>query len=224
MVGRVQQANLALKCAPVPVVAAPAGKPWALVRTGAACARIEAPAELYLGFADSAAGLIPAGGATKELLLRLGDARRAFELIFASSISASADHARELGLIRETDCTTMNPERQLAGAKAAALALVRGFRPARPREDIRVGGEGLFASIKLSAWLAFEAGRISNHDLAIAEKLAYVLCGGRLSAPQTVTENYLLELEREAFLSLCGSLQTQDRIEHLLKIGKPLRN
>jgi 3-hydroxyacyl-CoA dehydrogenase len=127
-------------------------------------------------------------------------------------------------LLSAADGVTMNPERLIADAKAAALALAPGYSAPVPRADIAVGGETAFAAMKLAAWTAREAGYISDHDLRIAEKLAYVLSGGRLTGEQTVSEEYLLELEREAFLSLCGEAKTQERFEHMLRTGKPLRN
>ncbi len=226
IVERMQQANMAMKYAPeaggggsvFERPSAPAAR-WRCT-----AARVQASAELYLGFAEAAAGLIPAGGGRKRLLLRLGGARRAFELIGAARLSTSAVNARELGLLRDADGISMNPERLIGDAKALALALARSYRQTRPAVDIPAGGEALFAALKLSAWLERQAGRISDHDFAVAEKLAHVLCGGRLPGSQTVSEQYLLDLEREAFLSLCGSPKTQERLEHLLKTGKPLRN
>ena len=118
----------------------------------------------------------------------------------------------------------MNPERLVADAKAAALALVAGYAPGAPRQDIPVEGEPAFASLKMGILLAREGGFISDYDVVVGEKLAYVLTGGRLTGSQTVSEQYLLDLEREAFLSLCGQPKTQERIAYMLMNGKPLRN
>lgn len=224
-VNRFQQANLALKYAPVPVVAAPFGRTLGGgAEVALHAARIQASAELYMGLVEVGAGLIPAGGGCKELLLRTGNPLAAFELIGYAKVSGSAADARKLQLLAAGDGITMNPERLIADAKAQALALANSYQPARPRTGIRVGGETAFATMKLGAWMARQGGYISDYDLVIAEKLAHVLSGGRLTGEQTVSEQYLLDLEREAFLSLCGNRQTLERMQHLLKTGKPLRN
>jgi len=220
-----QQMNLALQRAPKPVVSAPFGY---TLGGGAEVVlhttRAQASAETYMGLVEVGVGLIPAGGGTKQMLVNLRDPERAFELIGQAKVSSSAADARRLGLLRECDGVTMNPERLIGDAKALALALAPNHVPARPREDIEVGGDGVYAALKIKAWLAHQAGQISEHDLVIADKLAYVLSGGRLSGRQKVSEQYLLDLEREAFLSLCGMEKTRERIRHMLKTGKPLRN
>lgn len=224
-VRRFQQANMAVKYAPRPVVAAPFG-----LALGGGCevalhaARIQASAELYMGLVETGVGLIPAAGGCKEMLMRLGDPRRAMELIGLAKVSASAADAGQLGFLRPADCVSMNPERLIADAKAAALALAPTWAPGVPRGDIRVSGDAGYALLEIGAWLAHQGHYISEHDLHIAGKLAYVLSGGRLTGEQVVSEQYLLDLEREAFLSLCGHPKTQDRIQHMLKTGKPLRN
>ncbi len=224
-VRRYQQANMAMKYAAKPVVAAPFA-----MALGGGCeialhaARVQASAELYMGLVEVGVGLIPAAGGSKEMLIRLGDPKRAMELIGFAKVSTSAEHARQLGLLRPTDCISMNPERLVADAKALALGLAPTYAPGEPRTDIRVTGEAGYALLKIGAWLAHEAHQISDYDLEIAEKLAYVLSGGRLTSGETVSEQYLLDLEREAFLSLCGREKTQQRIQHMLKTGKPLRN
>jgi len=168
-------------------------------------------------------GLIPAGGGSKEMLLRLG-AKAAFDLIGYAKVSSSAAHARELGFLREQDAVSMNPERLIADAKAAALALVPAWAPGEPRQDIPVQGEAGYALLKMGLILAHEGGYISEYDKMVGDKLAYVLSGGKLTGSQRVSEEYLLDLERDAFLSLCGNAKTQERIEHMLKTGKALRN
>jgi len=224
-VRRFQQANMALKYAPVPVVAAPFG-----MALGGGCevvlhaARAQASAETYMGLVEIGVGVIPAGGGCKEMLLRLGNAKAAFELIGYARMSGSAAHARELGLLRAEDGISMNPERLVADAKSAALALTANYVPGMPRQDIAVEGEAGFAALKLSLYLAREGGYISEYDAVVGEKLAQVLSGGRPAGPQTVSEQYLLDLEREAFLSLCGQRKTQERMEYMLRHGKPLRN
>jgi 3-hydroxyacyl-CoA dehydrogenase len=223
--GRFQQANMAIKYAPRPVVAAPFG-----MTLGGGCeivlhaARAQASAESYMGLVEVGVGVIPAGGGCKELLLRLGDAKAAFEVIGYSKISTSAANARELGLLRSQDGISMNPERLLADAKAAALAIAPTYAPGAPLHDIAVEGDAGYALLKLGIYMAREGNYITGYDTVVGEKLAWVLSGGRLTGRQTVSEQYLLDLEREAFLSLLGNAQTRQRIQHMLKTGKPLRN
>ena len=224
-VRRFQQDNLALKYAPFPVVAAPFG-----MTLGGGCevvlhaTRVQASAETYMGLVETGVGLIPAGGGCKEMLLRLGNAKAAFELIGYARTSGSAAHAREMGLLRPQDGISMNPERLVADAKSAALALASSYAPGVPRQDIPVEGDPGYADLKIGVYLAREGGFISDYDAAIGDKLAYVLSGGRSAGPRTVSEHELLDLEREAFLSLCGHPKTQERIQSTLKTGKPLRN
>jgi len=224
-VRRFQQANMALKYAPVPVVAAPFG-----MALGGGCevvlhaARVQASAETYMGLVEVGVGLIPAGGGCKEMLLRLGSAKAAFDLIGYAKMSGSAAHARELGLLRAQDGVSMNAERLVADAKAAALAMRPSYAPGVPRQDIAVEGDAGYALLKMGLYLAHEGGYISDYDMVVGEKLAHVLSGGRLAGARTVTEQQLLDLEREAFLSLCGQTKTHERIQYTLKNGKPLRN
>jgi 3-hydroxyacyl-CoA dehydrogenase len=222
---RFQEANMMLKYAPVPVVAAPFG-----MALGGGCevvlhaGRVQASSETYMGLVETGVGLIPAGGGCKEMLIRLGNAKAAFELIAYARMSGSAAQARELGLLRAEDGISMNAERLVADAKAAALALCATYAPGVPRQDIAVEGDAGYALLKMGLYLAHEGGYISDYDMAVSEKLAYVLSGGRGVGPRTVSEQLLLDLEREAFLSLCGQKKTQERIEYTLKNGKPLRN
>jgi 3-hydroxyacyl-CoA dehydrogenase len=223
-VRRFQKANMALKYAPCPVVAAP----FARTLGGGAevvlhSTRAQASAELYIGLVEVGVGLIPAGGGCKELLVRLQDARQAFELIGYAKVSTSAAEGRQMGFLRAGDCITMNPERLVGDAKALALSLARGYAPPAPA-PIPVSGEDAFALMKLGAWSALQGGFITEYDMVIAGKLAHVLSGGRLTGEQMVSEQYLLDLEREAFLSLCGNAKTGQRIQHMLSTGKPLRN
>ena len=217
--------SMAMKYAPRPVVAAPFG-----MTLGGGCEmvlaarHVQASAETYMGLVETGVGLIPAGGGCKEMLLRLGDAKRAFELIGYAKMSTSGAHARELGLLRASDGISMNPERLLADAKAAVLALAPLYTPGAPRQDIAVEGEAGYALLKMGLYLAHEGGYISEYDTVVGEKLAYVLTGGRPVGQPTVSERFLLDLEREAFLSLCGQAPTQERMEYTLKSGKPLRN
>ncbi len=224
-VRRFQAAGMAMKYASRPVVAAVFG-----MALGGGCEvvlharRAQASAETYMGLVETGVGLIPAGGGCKEMLLRLGSAKRAFDLIAFGKVSDSAPHARELGFLRESDGISMNRERLTADAKAAALATVAGWAPGTPRQDIAVEGAPGYAALKMGVTLAAEAGYITEYDTVIGETLAYILSGGKLTGPQKVSEQYLLDLEREAFLSLCGNPQTQERMQYMLKNGKPLRN
>ena len=224
-VHRFQQVNMALKYAVKPVVAAPFSR-----TLGGGCeislhaARCQAAAETYIGLVEVGVGLIPGGGGCKELLLRLKDPRRVFELIGYAKVSSSADDAKKLGLLNRTDRITMNGERLIADAKDLALSLAKDYTPGAPRTDIPVAGENGFAMLKMGAWTARQGGYISDYDVVVAEKLGNILCGGRLTGSQSVSEQYLLDLEREAFLSLCGNPQTQERMQYMLKTGKPLRN
>jgi len=181
---------------------------------------------------------VPAGGGSKEMLLRAmdglppgGDALTAvhelFKTLSFATVSGSAEEARRLGFLRASDGITMNPDRLLGDAKETAVKIARGgYRPAHsgPRSDVRVLGEGGLAELKIGIHQTRRGGFISEHDALVAGKLAQVLCGGKLTGAAMVSEQYLLDLEREAFLSLCAEEKTRARIEHLLKTGKPLRN
>ena len=220
-----QQMNMALKYAPKPVVAAPFG-----LALGGGCelplhsTRIQASAELYMGLVEVGVGLIPAGGGCKEMLLRSHDIKKIFEQIGFAKVSGSAVEARQFRFLRDGDGVSMNPERLIDDAKQLALSLVPDHAPGAPRTDITVSGNEGFALMKMGVWMAQQGGYISAYDAVIGEKLAYVLSGGRLTGKPQVSEQYLLDLEREAFLSLCGHKETQQRIQHMLKTGKPLRN
>ncbi len=222
---RFQQVNMALKYAAKPVVSAPFSR-----SLGGGCEivlhsrRAQASAETYIGLVEVGVGVIPGGGGCKELLLRLKDPRKVFELIGYAKVSSSAEDAKKLGLLDRNDCISMNPERLIGDAKALALSIAPGYAPGFPRTDIKVAGESGYALLKLGVWSARQGHFISDHDVIIAEKLGNVLTGGRLTGEQMVSEQYLLDLEREAFLSLCGMPKTQERIQYMLKTGKPLRN
>ena len=237
MVRTFQSAVTGLRSAAVPVVVAPAG-----LTLGGGCEivlhgdQVQAAAETYMGQVEVGVGLIPAGGGTKELLARAMDRLQAgasdplplvqhvFELIGFAKVSTSAADARRLGLLRDTDGVTMNRERLLADAKARALALARGGYHPPPQRPIPVGGDGVRAALELGVHLARRGGWISDHDALIGRKLAYILAGGAVPHATAVSEQYLLDLEREAFLSLCGEARTQQRMAHTLKTGKTLRN
>jgi 3-hydroxyacyl-CoA dehydrogenase len=237
MVRAFQAATLGLRYSAVPVVVAPAG-----LALGGGCEiaihgdRIQAAAETYIGLVEAGVGLIPAGAGTKEMTLRAAEAtpaggdllpavQRAFETIGFAKVSTSAPHARQLGYLRPSDTISMNRDRLLADAKAHALQRVAdGYQPPVAPTAIRVGGDAVLAPLKLGIHLAWRAGRISDHDALIGRKLATIMAGGTLPHPTTVSEQHLLDLEREAFLSLLGERRTQERIHHTLKTGKPLRN
>ena len=187
-----------------------------------------------MGLVEVGVGLIPAGGGTKEMLARAMDdlprgadplphIQRVFETLGFGKVSTSAADARRLGYLRDADSWSMNRERLIADAKALALQRTSEYVKPQPRNAIPVGGEGLLAALKLGVHLAWRAGRLSDHDALIGRKLAGILAGG-LPHAGTVTEAQLLDLEREAFLSLCGERKTLERIAHTLKTGKTLRN
>lgn len=238
MIRAFQGATMALRYSPVPVVAAPAG----LSLGGGTeiplhCDRIQAAAETYMGLVEVGVGLIPGGGGTKEMLVRamaqlptpqsdpLPYVSKAFETVALAKVSASGLDALRLGYLAPTDAFTMNRERLMADAKAKALERVReGYHVPAPRTAIPVGGESVTAALNLGVHLMWRAGRASDHDKLIGQKLAHIFGGGIVPHPTTVSEQYLLDLEREAFMSLLGERKTLERIQHTLKTGKPLRN
>jgi 3-hydroxyacyl-CoA dehydrogenase len=247
-----QQMTLAIKYCPRPVIAAPFGMTFG----GGAeiclhAARRQPHAETYIGLVEAGVGLIPAGGGTKEMLLRAIDAaaalapldprdppsrfaqsaemgaalRRVFETIALAKVSTSAAEARSLGLLFPADRITLNRERLLLDAKAQAAALAEaGYSAPQPRSRIPAPGVAALAALETGAFLMGEAGFASEHDQKVARWAAYILAGGRVTPGTLVSEQYLLDLEREAFLSLCGERKTQERIAFTLKTGKPLRN
>ena len=199
------------------------------------CNRVQAAAESYMGLVEVGAGLIPAAGGCTQLLRRYTEGlgmndnlipptRAVFEKIGLAKVSSSAAEAREWRFLRPVDAVTMNRDRLIADAKQAVLNLAAaGYEPSLQGE-VLVGGSSVFAALQLDLYLAHEAGYISDYDRHVGRKLAHVLSGGPLSQASLVSEDYLLGLEREAFLSLCGEQKTQQRMEHILKTGKPLRN
>jgi 3-hydroxyacyl-CoA dehydrogenase len=247
-----QQMTAAIKFSPRPVVVAPFG----LTLGGGAeiclhAARRQPHAETYIGLVEAGVGLIPAGGGTKEMLLRAVDSaaalappdprdppsrfaqsaemgtalRRIFENIAVAKVSTSAAEARALGLLAPADRITLNRERLLLDAKAQAATLAAaGYAAPQPRTAIPAPGASALAALETGAFLMGEAGYASEHDQKVARWIAYILAGGRVTAGSAVSEQYLLDLEREAFLSLCGERKTQERISFTLKTGKPLRN
>jgi 3-hydroxyacyl-CoA dehydrogenase len=241
-----QNANLAIKYAPKPVVVAPQG-----MALGGGCevalhgARIQAAAESYMGLVEAGVGLIPGGGGSKEMLIRANEhaagredldlfhaLKPVFEALAMAKVGTSAEECRDLGFLRRDDGVSMNRDRLVADAKEVALSLVRnGYNPPAANwqegaqtTQIKVLGEQFLAGAKLAIHMLLRGGYASEHDAHVARKLANILAGGALSAPQLVSEQYVLDLEREAFVSLCGEKKTQARIAHTLKTGKPLRN
>ena len=247
-----QQMTAAIKFCPRPVVAAPFG----LTLGGGAeiclhADRRQPHAELYMGLVEAGVGLIPAGGGTKEMLLRAVDQatamappdpkdppsrfaqsaematalKRVFELIALAKVSTSAAEARPMSMLATADRITMNRERQLLDAKAQAAALAgAGYIAPQQRAQIPAPGSAALATLETGVFLMGEAGYASEHDQKVARWAAYILAGGRVTAGSLVSEQYLLDLELEAFLSLCGERKTQERIGFTLKTGKPLRN
>ncbi|MED4731524.1 3-hydroxyacyl-CoA dehydrogenase/enoyl-CoA hydratase family protein [Aneurinibacillus migulanus] len=239
LVHRFQQASLALKYAKKPVVSAPFG--MTLGGGAEVClptAKIQAAAETYMGLVEVGVGVIPGGGGTKEVLWRATkpvDAvdskadlqafvNKAFESIAMAKVSTSAEEARELGFLRRGDAVSMNRDHLLYDAKQSVLGLdMAGYEPPQ-QEKIRVVGADGKAVLNLGIYTMRQGGYISDHDVIIAQKLAHVLAGGDVNPNTYVTEQYLLDLEREAFLSLCGEPKSQERMHHMLTKGKPLRN
>ncbi|MFH1350048.1 MAG: enoyl-CoA hydratase/isomerase family protein, partial [Pseudomonadota bacterium] len=241
-----QDSLMKLKYMDKPVVAAPAGMTLAGgCEVCLAADRVRYAAETYMGLVEVGVGLIPAGGGTKELYLRNTEhlfevqkgglypkqielmpfIARAFETIALAKVATSGPEAVKLGYLRPTDIMTVNRDYLMEDAKKTVLAMnMEGYGPPRPKDQIRVAGENSYAMIKLALWTMHESGLITDHDVTVSEKVGYVLCGGKVIADTLVSEQYLLDLEREAFLSLCGHPKTQARIQHMLTTGKPLRN
>ncbi|HEV8194549.1 MAG TPA: enoyl-CoA hydratase/isomerase family protein, partial [Ktedonobacterales bacterium] len=234
-----QQANLALKYSQVPVVVAPAGR---VLGGGAEIVlhgqHVRAAVETYIGLVEVGAGLIPAGGGCKELLARWQSltreqgpfpvSRHVFEFVAVATVATSAYDAQKYGFIRQRDTITLDRERLLTDAKADALKLAeakaRGeWQPPTPPTFRLSGAGGRLVLEQVVDGLRLQ-GKASEHDAVVAGKLAYVLTGGNCSPLDTLTEQDILDLEREAFVSLAGMPKTQDRMEYLLKTGKPLRN
>ena len=240
-----QRMTSSIKFCPRPVVVAPFGFCFGGgAEMTLAAVRRQVHAELYLGLVETGVGLLPAGGGCKEMTLHAVDTaaafresgrgesvelmealRRNFETIAMAKVSTSAMEARRLGLIAPGDRITMNRERLLTDAKHFARTIAdAGYAPPVPRSDIPAPGENVLATFKLGVRMMREGEYISDHDVKVANWVAHVLCGGKITPGTPVSEQYLLDLEREAFLSLCGEKKTQERIAYTLKTGKPLRN
>jgi 3-hydroxyacyl-CoA dehydrogenase len=240
MVRVFQNSTMSLRYSAKPVVVAPFQMVF-----GGGCEmvlhadRVRAAAETYIGLVEVGVGIIPAGGGTKELLVRALDSipkgtddvdpfpfvKRAFETIALAKVATSAEEARSLGFLSEDDTISMNRERLIADAKQEVLALAKtGYTKPQPRTDILAMGQPALSTLKLGIHQMKRGGFISEHDALIGEKLAHILTGGDLNHPTRVSEQHLLDLEREAFLSLVSQRKTQERLAHMLKTGKPLRN
>lgn len=238
VVRQFQRVNLALRYFDHPVVAAPFGRALAGgCEVCLPCSRVQAAAETYIGLVETGVGLIPAGGGTTEMIRRataripagvdadlFSAARWVFETIAMAKVATSAEEARTLGYLRECDGISMNGDRLIQDAKEVCLSLVRaGHRPPL-RHRIPVVGERGLAAIETYLHLMKTAGQISEHDVFVGKKLANVICGGRVPYGTEISEEYLHDLEREAFLSLVGQQKTQERMRHTLQTGRPLRN
>jgi 3-hydroxyacyl-CoA dehydrogenase len=234
-----QDALMAIKYFEKPVVAAPFG----LTLAGGceiclSSAAMRAAAETYMGLVEVGVGLIPAGGGTKEMLLRCTEGvppevdadlfpfvRRAFETVGMAKVATSAKEAQKFGFMRSTDRITINRDHLIHDAKRTVLALAKeGYQPPRPRKNIKVVGEKGLALLHMGLFYMREGGYISEYDEHVGKKLAYIFSGGNLPDGSEVTEQYILDLEREAFVSLCGEPKTQERMQYTLKTGRPLRN
>lgn len=234
-----QKATTSLRYCAKPVVVAPYG-----LTLGGGCEftlhgdGVQAAAETYMGLVEMGVGLIPAGGGTKEMLLRhVGAAakrgendlipalRSVFETIGMAKVSTSGEEARTLGFLKDTDGITMNGDALIEDAKRKVMGLAAGgYQAPKPPQDIPVAGAPGFAALKLGLYMMREGGYISEHDQKIGTHLARILTGGNLTPGQTMTEQHVLDLEREAFLSLCGERKTLERIHYMLTNNKPLRN
>jgi 3-hydroxyacyl-CoA dehydrogenase len=239
LVARFQNILMDLRHGSMPVVAAPHGMALGgAAETVLAAAAVQAGAELYMGFVEAGVGLLPAGGGLKEMCRRASAwaaqapkqdpqpwIQRAFENAATARVSGSAANAREIGLLAPSDRITFHRTRVVADAKRRAVALAEaGWMPPDRDEPIRVVGAPGGATFMLGAKLFEWGGYASEHDRLIGEKIAHVLSGGMAPSPTTLTAAQLLDLEREAFVNLCGEEKTRARMEHMLKTGKPLRN
>jgi len=237
MIQQFQQAMMRMRYSSIPVV----GTPHGLTLGGGCelnlhCDRVVASAESYIGLVEFGVGLIPGGGGTKEMTLRTAAKyeegepefnllRNTYMTISTAKVSTSAAEAFDLGYLRRGDEIVVNSNRVIAQAKAAAIELAdAGYSQPSQKTNIKVHGKGALGMFMSGVYAMKLGNYISEHDEKIANKLAYVMCGGDLSSPTEVGEQYLLDLEREAFLSLCGERKTLERIQSILTTGKPLRN
>jgi 3-hydroxyacyl-CoA dehydrogenase len=234
-----QDAFMAVRFSPKPVVVTPFG--WTLgggSEFALAGARIVAAAESYIGQTEVGIGWIPGAGGCKELLRRVvspvaalpqGDVaavlERVFDLVTQGKVSGSAQEAREWGFLAPTDRIVMNRDHVLAAAKREVLALAEsGYRPPTRGKTVFAAGRDALAALKIRSYIFRQGGYASDHDVVLANQIAYVLCGGDLSEPQWVDEQYILNLERAAIRELCQLPETRERIKYFLETGKTLRN
>ena len=232
-----QNGTMALKYAKKPVVAAPFG--MTLGGGAEICLHshaIQASSETYMGLVELGVGLIPGGGGTKEMAVRAMEGvlpgiqvapdyffAKRFEAVAMAQVSTSAEKARQLGFLRDHDRYSMNPEHIIMDAKARVIDLARNFRPNLPTK-VKIGGAGVRATLEVALYGMRQGNYISDYDMYLGKKLAYAMTGGDRPAGMLVDEQYLLDVEREAFMSLVGEAKTQDRIRYMLAKGKPLRN
>jgi 3-hydroxyacyl-CoA dehydrogenase len=231
-----QKASMAIKYSGVPVIVAPHN-----MALGGGCEfvlhsnRPVLSPETYMGLVEVGVGLLPAGGGTKELAVRtyqnnkptvaLNVLAKAFELIAMGKVSTSAREAFDMGYLDKRGVIASNESTRLDQAKAEALAMSRaGYRPPAPARKIEVLGTEALAAFDTGIFMLREAGYASEHDAVIAREVGNILAGGKVTAGTMVDEDYLLDLEREGFLRLVGTKKSQERIEFMLKKGKPLRN
>lgn len=239
MCSQFQNTNQRMRYSNRPVVAAPHG-----MTLGGGCEvvlganRVAAAAETYIGLVELGAGVIPAGGGCKEFVRRIHEAvpdnphvdlfplvRRVFEMVGMAKVATSAREAIELGFMDHEDEVVMNPDHVIHEAKQKVIAMdIDGYRPGLPLENMRVVGEAGYAAIQAGLYNMAAGGYITEYEKFIGGKLAYVLCGGAVSSSARVSEQHVLDLEREAFMSLVSEPKTQERMEHILKTGRPLRN
>ena len=237
MIQLFQKTNMMIKYSPKPIVVAPFG-----LTLGGGCeislhaSRIQAAAESYMGLVELGVGLIPAAGGTKETILRcleksvdqidlLKQIRSMFKIIAKARVSQSALEARILGFLRSTDQISMNGDAQLADAKRMVLSMIQeGYVRTQSHPNISILGRSALSILKVEMHQMLRGNFISEYDFHLGSKLGYVLCGGNCQSEQTVSEQFLLDLERECFLSLCGEEKTQQRIKFMLEKGKPLKN
>jgi 3-hydroxyacyl-CoA dehydrogenase len=234
-----QDTFMALRRAPKPVVSAPFNR--TLGGGVEACLtsdRIVAHAETYMGLVEVGVGIVPAWGGCKEMVRRQVSShmhatnvnpmpylRQVFETIGFAKVSESAEQARELGFLAASDRIVMNRDHQHAEAKRSVLEMLDdGYRPPATTSNVYAAGADVLASVRIEVYSMLQGGFISKHDATIANRLGYVLCGGDLSEPAWMDEQYFLDLEREAVLSLAGTPKTQERVMAILTSGKPLRN
>ena len=237
MIRTFQNTMMRARYSSIPVVVAPHG-----LTLGGGCElslhadRVQIAAETYMGLVEFGVGLIPAGGGTKEFTLRISDGfaegdiqlnalKNAFLTIGQAKVSTSGQEAFDIGFLRRGDKVSVNKQHQITDAKQMVIELASaGYTQPVQRKDIKVLGKSGLGMVYAGAYTMYSGGYISEYDKFISEKLGYIMCGGDLSAPSLVSEQYLLDLEREAFLSLTGQKKTLERIQHMLTTGKPLRN